>query len=224
MREAVYEEKHEGLSIKIYQDDDSITPGDDRDAGLFLVGYHSDFTVDHSFRVDGQKQGGINQALAQVIANGGKNEDNEVEEIAMEYHRKYHIFGLEAYIHSGVVLALSREGNFCDRQWDVSQLGLVFVSKAEWKTRIKAREAALGLIETWNDYLSGNVYGYIVEDPNGNHLDSCWGFYGDYNDYALKEARSIAEYHYKDLLKKRANKTKAYIKNNVPLNNRVCVI
>ena len=52
-----------------------------------------------------------------------------------ELEKKYHIFGLEAYIHSGVVLALSSECNFSDRQWDVLQLGAVFVARKEWKIK-----------------------------------------------------------------------------------------
>ena len=60
-----------------------------------------------------------------------------------------------------------------------------------------ARKAALGLIQEWNDYLSGNVYGYVVEDERGEHLDSCWGFYGDYNadGGCLSEARTAAKVH-----------------------------
>lgn len=142
---------------------------------------------------------GISQGLAQCIARDGKYEDGSINEEAKDYIKKYHIFGLEAYIHSGVVLALSREGNFPDRQWDVSQLGLCFASKKEWRTRAKARKAVLGLIEYWNDYLSGNVYGYVIEDKEGNSFDSCWGFYGNYEENCLIEARSQLEYHLKEI-------------------------
>ena len=71
----------------------------------------------------------------------GEYNETETERLG-ELNKKYFYFGLEAYIHSGVVLALSHEGNFPDRQWDVSQLGLVFVAKTEAKTREKARKLA----------------------------------------------------------------------------------
>jgi len=92
---------------------------------------------------------------------------------------------------------LSNCGRFPDRQWDVSQLGAVFVSKKEFKRRDKARKMALGLVDTWNDYLSGNVYGYTVEDQAGNDFDSCWGFYGDYDTKGgcLDEARGVADHY-----------------------------
>jgi hypothetical protein len=119
--------------------------------------------------------------------------DKEGFDVAM--FKKYHVFKLEAYIHSGVVLALSREGDFPDRRWDVSQLGAVLVSKEEARTKAKARTIALGLIETWNDYLSGNVYGYQIEDAEGNELESCWGFYGDYDSKGgvLAEAKNVVD-------------------------------
>ena len=213
MQEAIYTEKYHDLSIKIYQDEDYQSPEDDRDAGLFLVGYHHDFYVDRSTRKDGRSVGGISRELAVAI----KEADKEYSPEVAEYIKKYHIFGLEAYIHSGVSLALSNEGDFPDRRWDVSQLGLVFVAKKEWRTRPAARKAALGLISTWNDSLSGNVYGYVIE-PSG---DSCWGFYGDYDKGALKEARGQAAWLYKEALKKRAGQVKAWIKNKVPLQYRL---
>ena len=105
-------------------------------------------------------------------------------------------FPLEAYIHSGVVLALASEGNFPDRAWDVSQLGAVYVSREYWKTRAKARTAALSLISEWNNYLSGNVYGYKIENAAGDEIESCWGYSGDYDNKnygALSEARAIVD-------------------------------
>ncbi|HRZ15236.1 MAG TPA: hypothetical protein P5110_07000 [Candidatus Omnitrophota bacterium] len=135
---------------------------------------------------------GISQELAQCIARGGKYEDGSENSEAKEYCKKYRIFGLEAYIHGGVVLALSHEGNFPDRRWDVSQLGLVFVSKEEWKTRKKARKAAQGLIETWNQYLSGDVYTIVREDydkeKNQINYDCVGGYYG--REYAFKAVKT----------------------------------
>ena len=143
----------------------------------------------------GQYVPGISRGLVQSIANDGKFEDGSINDEAKDYLKKFHVFGLEAYIHSGVVLALSREGNFPDRQWDVSQLGLVFVAKTEARTRAKARKIALGLIETWNDYLAGRVYGFEIENNQGEAIDSCWGFYGDYDEQggALYEAKAIID-------------------------------
>jgi hypothetical protein len=180
----------------LVQDSDPQSPEDNEDNELFLVGYHRDFTVDRSrtrYNKETQRNEvidtGITKDTARMIVNGGKDENGELNEEAANYIKDYHIFGLEAYIHSGVVLALSHEGNFCDRQWDVSQLGLVFVCKVEWKSEKKARAAALSLIEDWNAYLSGDIYGIVFEDYNAKKEqidhDSCWG-YSSY-EYAKEE-------------------------------------
>jgi phage tail protein X len=38
--------------------------------------------------------------------------------------------------------------------------------------------------------LEGKVYGYVIETVDGDHIDSCWGFYG--HEYATTEAVEAA--------------------------------
>lgn len=180
--------------------DGGFSPDEGGDDSLFLTAYHRDFSVEGPARYHKNAEGKnvkgglvVDKSECKALALGKENCDDE--EYPDRLAEKYYFFGLEAYIHSGVRLALSMEGNFPDRAWDVSQLGLVFVSKGHWKTEAKARKAALSLIEEWNNHLSGNVYGYQIEDAEGNHLDSCWGYSGDYDakDGILDEARAIAD-------------------------------
>lgn len=180
--EAIHEEQAGKLKVRIFPDMDVQSPDEDGDDNLFLVGYHRDFTV--------ERDAVVTQGQCRAIFDP----EEDGQEDAKEFKKRYHVFGLEAYIHSGVALALSHEGNFPDRRWDVSQLGAVFVSRKEWKSEAAARKAAQGLIETWNDCLSGNVYGYVVEDERGENLDSCWGFIGDYEKSGcLEQARDAAK-------------------------------
>lgn len=58
------------------------------------------------------------------------------------------------------------------------------------------------LYAAWN---YGDVYGYLITDPedeDGDPLDSCWGFYGEYMSHAwndmIAEARNAAESIAKD--------------------------
>lgn len=185
--ETVHEEQRHGLVIKISQDEDPQSPDEYGDDNLFLVGYHRDFTVERDKVITKQ---GLIDCLAKP-----ENLDPEALDRVKAFKEKYHIFGLEAYIHSGVCLALSHEGGFPDRQWDVSQLGAVFLAKSEWKTWKQAHRTAQGHIEGWNDYLSGNVYGYVVTTQDGEDIESCWGFQGNYDAQygALSEARSIVD-------------------------------
>jgi predicted RNA-binding Zn-ribbon protein involved in translation (DUF1610 family) len=216
--ENVHEETRKGLNIKIWYEQDIMTPQEWGDNNLFLVGYHRDFSVDApqvtwpkerwqvaehksvctscgqrnftSVKETGTKCGRCGEASridkTYYSKTGEPMFDKEdliayMEGEKVSIFKDYHVFPLEAYIHSGVVLALSREGEFPDRQWDVSQLGAVLVSKKEARTKAKARKLALSLIESWNDCLSGNVYGYDVEDAEGNNLHSCGNFIGDYD-------------------------------------------
>lgn len=43
--------------------------------------------------------------------------------------------------------------------------------------------------------LDNDIWGFVIEDSDGEHLDSCWGFVGDCDDeHLLSQARAAAEY------------------------------
>lgn len=152
-------------TMVLEREEDAISPQEDADTGLFLVANHRSFYVPPP----GMK------TVPQYR--------NEVEDLFKDTHW---MFPLEAYIHSGVVLALSGEGKFPDRQWDVSQLGMVCVAKDEWRLSESARKAAVSLVETWNQYLSGDVWRWNIVDEKGEVLESCGSIYG--LEHARKEA------------------------------------
>lgn len=160
---------YKGYTIEIQQDDDAQSPAECSDTGLFLVSGHRDFYV---------------------MPPGEKSRSLSWAEIESQYAGTHWIFPIEAYIHSGVRLAFSRTGNFPDRQWDVSQVGAIFVAKKEYRLSKSARKVADSLLESWNTYLSGDVWGYVVTSPDGKE-DSCWGFYG--HEYCLTEAKSLVD-------------------------------
>lgn len=157
------------MKLRLEQDTDAQSPMENDDC-VFLIADHRDCFI--------PPEKGIRSFDVQTEIDARK--------------KTHHVFLLEAYIHSGVVLALAGEGNFPDRQWDVSLLGAVFVPKSDWRLRASARKIALGKVAEWNQYLSGDVWGCIVEDDEGNHLDSCWGFYG--REYAEQEGQSMLAY------------------------------
>ncbi len=155
------------MKLEILQDEHASSPSEWGDEDLFIVANHRQFYVP----VPGEKR----------IAESA-------DELVKRFKRTHWAFVVEAYIHSGVVLALDGEGNFPDRQWDVSLVGYVFAAKKEWRMSKTARKAARGLIETWNQYLSGDVWGYVIENDEGYDVDSCWGFYGE--EYARQEGEA----------------------------------
>jgi hypothetical protein len=101
------------------------------------------------------------------------------------------VMPLYLYDHSGLTISTSAFGD----RWDSGQVGWAYVTKSAldeggWKTQ-PSDEELQKLIESevseYDDYLRGNVYGYVVKGADGDHLDSCWGFIGDLS-YVREEA------------------------------------
>ena len=114
------------------------------------------------------------------------------------------IVPLNLYDHSGISISTSNGYPYNDR-WDAYCVGYAYITKAKamkelgvtdetWLTR--AREVIDAEVETYDQYLRGDVYGYILEKevtveekcPHCGEVistytetkedDSCWGFYG----------------------------------------------
>lgn len=109
-------------------------------------------------------------------------------------HPDYWYYPVYGYVHSGVALSLKPFS--CS--WDSGMAGYVAVKRpsrgGEWRTR-KAFLAYLEAeIQTFNDYLAGDCYGYeVVETDTDTVVDSCWGFIGfDHETSGLYEAGKAA--------------------------------
>ena len=65
--------------------------------------------------------------------------------------------------------------------------GMIFIARTDLEKEKLSEKRALEVfkaeIETLNQYLTGEVYGYELVDTDdaeiGDHIDSCWGFYGE---------------------------------------------
>jgi hypothetical protein len=120
-----------------------------------------------------------------------------------EYKNAAVILPLFLYDHSGI--SISCASFSCP--WDSGQVGYIVISKdkirSEYgcrrisKARIaKVTEYLKSEVNCYDEYLTGQVYGYIVEDSDGNDLDSCWGFYG--LEHIREEGKTSAEYWIKE--------------------------
>lgn len=174
-----------GKILEVSPQEDAESPDDWCDDERFLVYNHRDFTIERS----GFYPEDINTILESNKLEGTL--DNEDIVIAHNnLYDDYHIFPVYAYIHSGVSLSLNRGSD----RWDTSMKGFILVKKKVNNivtTPYPIDEAKLiaeGLIETWNTYLSGDVYLYdlitTTKCSTCNHVeetidDSCGGFYGD---------------------------------------------
>ena len=108
---------------------------------------------------------------------------------------------LYLYDHSGITIST---GSF-SCQWDSGQVGFIFVSKHKIKKEgideTKVVDYLNGEVETYDQYIRGDVFGYKVFkvstcDLGHEHeeeLDSCWGFYGD--EECMTEGEGVVKYY-----------------------------
>ena len=172
MKNLVKKIEYKGQFIEVYQDENADTPNEWGNTDAFLVYEHRSFQVDRK----GFKPREIFEHTCKtkrMTFNG------------------YHVFVVYAYIHSEVSLSLCNDTYPFNDKWDVSTTGYVLVKRQKGTyTRKDAIPVAMGEIEDWNNYLSGNIYGYKTE------TDSCWGYYGDYNTSGLLEdAKSAIDFN-----------------------------
>lgn len=160
---------YKDYKIKIRRDELPASPDDWGNEELFLVYDHRRFYVERK----GFEPRNIYEYLEikkQIIKY--KNTPGLIEELEddlkgyFDYESQYWIFPVDAYIHSGVHISLANTKDYPDRRWDVSTSGYILVERDTWNNFDEAIEAAEGLIKEWNQYLSGEVYGYIIEKPD----------------------------------------------------------
>jgi hypothetical protein len=104
-------------------------------------------------------------------------------------HAEYACFTVVVNNYGGGTIRLFL-GDVWDGGWDRREPeAMIRIRRsAGWREDLKA--LAESIINEWNMYLEGDVWGYVVKDENDNELDSCWGFYG--LDTCEDEGRSVA--------------------------------
>jgi len=85
---------------------------------------------------------------------------------------KYHYLPLYLYDHSGITM--STKPFSCP--WDSGQVGYIYISKDKMPDEKHAHKIMVEDVKTYDQYLTGNVKGFIVYIDNV-YTDSCWGFY-----------------------------------------------
>ena len=112
------------------------------------------------------------------------------EEIVRKHFKDVAVcYAVHMYKHSGESISIDYSGLYANR-WDSGTIGFVIVTKEDIRKEYnikrvtkkyidKCENIVRGEIETLNQYISGEVYGYVVEDEDENIIDSCYGFFGD---------------------------------------------
>ena len=152
--------KHNGYTVKLIADNDAESPRDWYDNGLFIVTTRP-WQALPTLLLSKSNSRSKNRYFE--VLHDGQDARECMED--KELRKTHWVFPVFAYIHSGVALSLGRGGQFSD-MWDSGHIGFVFAAKSEWRYQIRdtkkqgsARKAASTLVETWNQYLSGDVWG-----------------------------------------------------------------
>lgn len=131
-------------------------------------------------------------------ACGGHGEveaENLLDMLKAEYSDAHLIVPVQCYDHS---LVRYYAGNPTTEHWDTGTAGVAILSKDDLDKEFdgnesKARENLDGELETFTDWANGEIFAYVVEDAEGETLDSCCGFYGiEYVKSEAKEALNHA--------------------------------
>jgi len=157
--------------LKIYNDDDPQNPRTEWDNFGHMIAFHRRYTLgDEGHGIDIDDFDGWDALKKYLIKE---------KEAAI-------IVPLYLFDHSGITI--NTTGFSCP--WDSGQVGFTYVTRQEildnWQEKRltkdlkeKARSLLVAEVQNFDDYLTGNCYGYVLEDENGNEIWSCWGYSGD---------------------------------------------
>jgi hypothetical protein len=160
---------YKGFNIQIYQDYDPFSPRE-WDNRSKMVCFHGRYTLGdkHEFR-----------------------DPESFEEFLTANKANLYVLPLYLYDHGGITISTTP----FNCRFDSGQVGFIYITKE------KALEEGIHdpfktmkqEVETYNDYLVGNCYGYSIYDEQGEYLDSCGGYLGHHN-FCMEEAKSQADY------------------------------
>ena len=136
------------------------------------------------------------------FSNCSSWKDNEAV-IRKEYGKDCIMLPLYLYDHSGITM--NTTGFSCN--WDSGRVGTIVVSREKARKELQKKvitekvknqilEYLKGEVETYDKYLTGEVYGYTITDKDGEELDSCWGYYG--LDDIRNEVTATVRWHNQD--------------------------
>jgi len=184
----MFEVKKTGHILAIFPDESGVHPREAYDHLGTLVHWHRRYDLGDQY---------INRSEAQEYV------DDLVKQGAI-------ILPVYLLDHSGLRMSA---GDFGD-PWDSGQVGIIYVTydkirkefgvkRISRKLKDRVKQMLINEIEETDQYLEGDVYGFEVLTPNGDVVDSCWGFYGhdfkknglfDYADVDPDDLEEIDEY------------------------------
>ena len=192
------------LTVKIVPDEDGPNPREEWDNAGHMVCFHRRYNL-------GDKQDDYRE-------NDFGSWD-ELEQAILRDHPGAVVLPLYLYDHGGLRMKVGSFQGLLPQghaEFDSGMVGYIWISREEilheWgggakrvspKLRARAETYLRGEVECYDAYLRGDVVGFVVEDEEGEHLDSCWGFVGD-REQAMDEGVRSAKWHLEERAKQEA--------------------
>lgn len=125
------------------------------------------------------------------------NNSQEVEKFLKKENAIY--FPLYLYDHSGITMSTTPFS--CP--WDSGQIGYIYVLPEDIKKEFSCKKITKKIkdkvirileseVEIYDQYLTGEVYGYQIIDKDNNEIDSCYGFYDNPKEL-MKECKHLID-------------------------------
>lgn len=169
--------EHNKLTVEIINDTDPLNPREDWDNAGVMICSHRRYTL------------GDEQFDPEYFEGWA-----DLEKHLRKERNAVIVLPLGLYDHSGITMYVGDTHDY----WDGGQVGFIYIDKEtvdkEWGGDLeKAEQCLRGEVQTYNQYLTGDVWGYRIINPkNDEEVDSCWGFFG--LEYAKEEAESVADH------------------------------
>lgn len=184
----------DGLTVHIEPDDNDTNPRTEWDHVGTMACWHSRYRLG-----DEQPSYPPDEFFTRLMQgrefDKGRDVPDDInpDHVARYIDKHFHVLPLYLYDHSG--LTMNTSGFYCP--WDSGQVGWIYMSKEKAeKERLSDPLAFLrSEVAEYDQYLTGDVWGYTITDSDGHHLDSCWGFFGfDHcKEQATESAQAIAK-------------------------------
>ena len=175
-------QEYKGHFFEIFHDEDPMNPRTEWDNLGTIVCFHKRYNLGdkHDYRSDDY------------------NSFDELFEAIKEDHPDAVILPVYMYDHSGITI--NTTGFHCP--WDSGQIGWIFMDRKTGKENWpdaedldqKIKDCLIAEIAIYDQYLSGEVYGFIL-DKDTETEESCSGFFG--MDYMIDEVHSIIDHRKK---------------------------
>jgi len=193
--ETIHSEEHEGWKVDVFQDWDASSPKDWDTLGELVAFSRLARNYTFSDRVaDGTEEEAIERGGYRLLKR------------FLRFHGEYAVTfrldeggGGQARLYSSDYDGSNPSGFIVTDRLRVNEL---CGTDPKYHTDEWIEKALEGELEAWGQYVEGDVWGWVVEGPDGQG-DSCWGFYGF--EYACTQARealdNAIEYEAEQVLK-----------------------